>query len=112
MNTTLSILSRSIRSNQLTCRELNCWTAAITKKHRKTYERTYPTILVHPDGSSINIQYYEPRKIVVLPLDLSTLSEAERRARIERRKPKTIVKIEEELEDDFDEDRYVNMKRR
>lgn len=44
-----------------------------------------------------------------LPLDLSTLSEAERMARLERRKPKKKVKIEEDIEDDFDARKYVHL---
>lgn len=72
------------------------------------YARLYPTTVVLPDGSSFNIRYYEPRKIIKLPLDLSTLSEAERMARLERRKPKKKVKIEEDIEDDFDARKYVH----
>lgn len=87
---------------------LNSNTAIIAKVHRKMYARLYPTTVVLPDGSSFNIRYYEPRKIIKLPLDLSTLSEAERMARLERRKPKKKVKIEEDIEDDFDARKYVH----
>ena len=76
------------------------------------YLRTYPVSLVLPDGSSIDIQYHEPRKIIRLPYDISLLSEAERKARIESRKPKTKVKIQEEIEDDFDENRYLKYSNR
>ncbi|KAH0549628.1 39S ribosomal protein L55, mitochondrial [Cotesia glomerata] len=93
-------------------RQFNCWTANVTKKHRKNYERTYPTVLVHPNGSTINIQYFEPRKIIKLPLDLSVLSEQERKLILERRKPKSKVKIEEEVEDDFDQNKYLRFARR
>jgi len=89
-------------------RNLNCWTAAITKKHRPIYERTYPTTLVFPDGSSIEIQYHEPRKIIVLPLNLAELTEAEQKKRLEMRKPKMKLAIAEEIEDSFDENRYLN----
>jgi large subunit ribosomal protein L55 len=44
-----------------------------------------------------------------LPLDLSTLSDAERIARLERRKPKKKVKIEEDIEDGFDAREYVHL---
>jgi large subunit ribosomal protein L55 len=44
-----------------------------------------------------------------LPLDLSTLSEEEQRARLERRKPKKKVKIEEDIEDGFDARQYVHL---
>lgn len=89
-------------------RNINCWTAAITKKHRPVYERTYPTTLVLSDGSSIDIEYHEPRKIVVLPLNLAELTEAEQKKRLEIRKPKTRLVITEEIEDNFDENRYLN----
>lgn len=89
-------------------RNLNCWTAAITRKHRTVHERTYPTTLVFSDGSSIEIQYHEPRKIIVLPLNLAELTEAEQKKRLEMRKPKTRVVIAEEIEDSFDENRYLN----
>lgn len=45
-------------------RNISSSTAAITKIHRKVYARTYPTVLVQPDGSSITIKYHEPRKII------------------------------------------------
>ncbi|XP_071581472.1 large ribosomal subunit protein mL55 [Temnothorax nylanderi] len=92
----------------LRSRNLNCWTAAITRKHRAVYERTYPTTLVFSDGSSIEIQYHEPRKIIVLPLNLAELTEAEQKKRLEMRKPKTKIVIAEEIEDSFDENRYLN----
>ncbi|KAK0075650.1 hypothetical protein PV325_006597 [Microctonus aethiopoides] len=93
-------------------RQLNCWTAGITKKHRKVYERTYPVHLVHPNGSTINIQYHEPRKIIKLPLDLNKLSNAEREALLEKRKPRTKIIITEDIDDDYDESRYINYNRR
>ncbi|XP_011631178.1 39S ribosomal protein L55, mitochondrial [Pogonomyrmex barbatus] len=92
-------------------RNLNCWSATITKKHRTVYERTYPTTLVFPDGSSIEIQYHEPRKIITLPVNMAELSEAEQKRRLEMRKPKTKVVITEEIEDTFDENRYLNLKK-
>ncbi|KAL0119875.1 hypothetical protein PUN28_007953 [Cardiocondyla obscurior] len=92
-------------------RNLNCWTTAITKKHRAIYERTYPTVLVFSNGSSIEIDYHEPRKIIILPLNLAELTEAEQKKRLEMRKPKTKVVITEEIEDSFDENRYLNFKK-
>ncbi|XP_067008115.1 large ribosomal subunit protein mL55 isoform X2 [Anabrus simplex] len=93
----------------LPLRYLNSHTADICKTHRLTYARTYPTVVVAPDGSSINIRYNEPRAIIKLPLDLSTLSELERKLRIERRKPKEKLKIEEDIEDDFDANKYIHL---
>ncbi|XP_014479678.1 PREDICTED: 39S ribosomal protein L55, mitochondrial [Dinoponera quadriceps] len=92
-------------------RNLNCWTAAITKKHRRIYERTYPTTLVFSDGSSIEIDYHEPRKIIILPLNLAELTEEQQKARFMMRKPKTKIVIDEEIEDSFDENRYLNFKK-
>ncbi|XP_043797929.1 39S ribosomal protein L55, mitochondrial [Apis laboriosa] len=87
-------------------RNLNCWTAAITKKHRKLYLNTFPVYLVLPDGSSINIEYEEPRKIITLPLNLNTLSQEERQSRLEKRKKIVKVKIIEEYQDEFDETQF------
>ncbi|CAO1426463.1 unnamed protein product [Diamesa serratosioi] len=88
-------------------RHVSSSTAAITKVHRAIYARTYPTILVNPDGSSVNIRYHEPRKIIKLPFDLSSLTDAERKARIEKRKPKRQIKIEAEVEDNFSAKKYM-----
>lgn len=47
-------------------RRLNALSAAITKPHRYTHVRTYPTILVNSDGSSYNIRYDEPRQMITV----------------------------------------------
>jgi len=39
-------------------------TTAVTRLHRSVYCRLYPTVVVQPDGSTINIRYHEPRKII------------------------------------------------
>ncbi|XP_044753259.1 39S ribosomal protein L55, mitochondrial [Coccinella septempunctata] len=88
-------------------RTLNAWSAAITKPHRYTYTRTYPTTLVNPDGSSYTIRYYEPRQIITLPLNIWTLSEAERKAKLEMRKPKSRVKYQDDLDDSYDASKYL-----
>jgi large subunit ribosomal protein L55 len=44
-----------------------------------------------------------------MPLDLSSLTDEERRKRIERRKPKKKVKVEEDIEDTFDASKYINL---
>lgn len=92
-------------------RSLNCWTAAITKKHRSVYERTYPTTVVFSDGSSIEIDYHEPRKIIRLPLNIAELSEQQQKERLKLRKPKSKIVITEEFEDSFDENKYLNFKK-
>lgn len=45
-------------------RNLNSLSAVVTKPHREKYLRTYPTVLINPDGSSINIRYHEPKQII------------------------------------------------
>lgn len=64
-------------------------------------------MVVNPDGSTFNIRYHEPRKIITLPFDMSQLSESERKARIEKRKPKRKVKIEAEVDDKFNANKYL-----
>ena len=40
--------------------------------------KKYRVLLVHPDGSTITIRNHEPRPIIRLPIDITTLSEEER----------------------------------
>ncbi|XP_065350858.1 large ribosomal subunit protein mL55 [Cloeon dipterum] len=91
----------------LSQRFLNSNSSVVTKIHRNTFTRTYPTVLVFPDGSSIRIRYPEPRQIITLPFDLSKLTEAEKKVRLERRKPKEKIIIEEDYDDDFDPTKYL-----
>ncbi|XP_033335283.2 mitochondrial ribosomal protein L55 [Megalopta genalis] len=91
-------------------RSLNCWTTGITKKHRKFYMRTYPTHLVYPDGSTIIIEYHEPREIIKLPLDIETLSKEGRLQRLAGRKTLSKVVVEKEEDLDFDENKYFKKK--
>ncbi|KAJ8910390.1 hypothetical protein NQ315_003511 [Exocentrus adspersus] len=93
--------------NFLQIRNLNSFSASITRPHRLTYVRTYPTVLINPDGSTITIRYFEPRQLIKLPLNVWTLSEADRKARLEQRKPKKKVKVEDDLEDAFDSKKYL-----
>ncbi|XP_055692233.1 39S ribosomal protein L55, mitochondrial [Lutzomyia longipalpis] len=92
------------------CRCISSTTAGITKIHRNIYARSYnPTVVVLPDGSSFNIRYHEPRRIIRLPLDLNTLSEEERKVRLDRRKPKKKIRVYEEVEDSFSSQKYIKM---
>ena len=102
----ISSLLRPARSALSLHRKLNCWTAAITKKHRKLYLNTFPVHLVLSDGSSINIEYHEPRRIITLPIDITSLTEEERRIRLEKRRTVTKTKIVEEYQDEFDETQF------
>lgn len=55
-------------------RYLNNNVASVTKVHRELYTRLYPTTVVLPDGSSINIRYDEPRRIIkVIFMEIASL---------------------------------------
>lgn len=47
-----------------------------------------------------------------LPFDLSTLSDEERKRRMENRKPQIIIKVEDDLEDSFDARKYLRYVRK
>ncbi|NWI96021.1 RM55 protein, partial [Pitta sordida] len=73
--------------------------AAIAHLQRQHYGRLYPVLLVAIDGSTTRLRYCEPKRILMLPLDSTTLPEAERKARLRRQmrgKPK--AKTEEAFE--------------
>lgn len=42
-----------------------------------------------------------------IPLDMSTLTDAEKKIRIEARKPKTVIKVEDAYKDTFDRKKYL-----
>lgn len=67
----------------------------------------FSTVVVNPDGSTFRIRYHEPRAIITLPFDISQLSDAERKARIDKRKPKRKIKIEAEVDDKFNASKYL-----
>eukprot|EP00745_Piridium_sociabile_P043971 TRINITY_DN91057_c0_g1_i1.p1 TRINITY_DN91057_c0_g1~~TRINITY_DN91057_c0_g1_i1.p1 ORF type:complete len:139 (-),score=21.96 TRINITY_DN91057_c0_g1_i1:10-381(-) len=80
---------------------------SVTRLNRYNFPRLYPTLMVLPDGSTITVRYKEPRKLIKLPEDLSLLSEADRKLRLQRRKPKQKLVIEDDLEEDsFDASKY------
>merc|ERR1711976_546508 len=87
LTTMLNLIRLSVGSRELCHRCLAVLTtqsqrcnsnkASITRINRKYFARTYPTLLILPDGSSINIKYNIPRRIIKLPIDTSTLSPEE-----------------------------------
>lgn len=127
------LLLKNINSNYIQNRNVSSVTAAVTKIHRTVYCRVYPAIIVQPDGSTITVRYHEPRKIIrvkniskqnhsiilkisiiivvlyvfQLPLDVSMLTEEQRRQRLDSRKPRVSVKIEEDLEDSYNAKKYL-----
>lgn len=52
-------------------RHLSSSSACITRAHRIKYLLQYPTTVVLPDGSSIEIRYPEPRKIITVSMELN-----------------------------------------
>ncbi|NXK44016.1 RM55 protein, partial [Chauna torquata] len=80
--------------------------ASVSHLHRRVYGRLYPLLLVRTDGSTVRIRYKEPKKILMLPLDSSTLPEAERKARLRRQFPSRFKVRQEETFEQLDLDKY------
>ncbi len=66
-------------------------------------------MLVKQDGSTIHIRYKEPRRILMMPVDIDTLSPEERKMRLRKRSAKyvEVKKKEAEFGDDFNVEQYT-----
>ncbi|XP_035233799.1 39S ribosomal protein L55, mitochondrial-like [Stegodyphus dumicola] len=95
-----SLFSQVRNNSNMTC---------IVKIGRDKYCRMYLTTIVNPDGSSYAIRYHEPRKIIKLPLDTSTLTPEELEIHLNRRKVEKKIIYEEQIDDDFDVNRYSHL---
>lgn len=51
--------------------QFNSNRTSVVRCGRQKYERSYPVMLVQPDGSTINIQYREPRRILLVSQSVS-----------------------------------------
>ncbi|XP_053265896.1 39S ribosomal protein L55, mitochondrial [Podarcis raffonei] len=88
-------------------RQSNSNRTSIACVARQKYARLYPVLLVRPDGSTFYIRYKEPRQILSIPVDINTLPDAERRARLRKRDTSKLKPKEEtRFEDDFKLDDY------
>ncbi|XP_070688644.1 large ribosomal subunit protein mL55 [Pempheris klunzingeri] len=93
--------------------QLNSNRTSVVRYGRQRYERLYPVLLVRPDGSTVSIRYREPRRVLMMPVNLATLSEEERRARQKKREvKKTKKETAVYYEDDFKADKYSHFWKR
>ncbi|KAK3909816.1 39S ribosomal protein L55, mitochondrial [Frankliniella fusca] len=81
----------------------------ITKIHRESYLKMYPVLVVQADGSTFYTRYHEPRSIIQLPLDITTLSPEELKVRLERRNPKKKVVYAKEEKDNYQASKYIKL---
>ncbi|XP_008333056.1 large ribosomal subunit protein mL55 [Cynoglossus semilaevis] len=87
--------------------QFNSNRTSIACHSQRKFERLYPLLLVRPDGSTINIRYKEPKRIFLMPVDISTLSESDRRLRLKKREVKKTTKEKVvKYEDDFEAEKY------
>ncbi|KAE8742058.1 hypothetical protein FOCC_FOCC011774 [Frankliniella occidentalis] len=104
------ILTQTSPSNpQLLHRSISNNFALITKVHRESYLKNYRVLVVQPDGSSFYTRYHEPRSIIQLPLDTSTLSPEDLKLRLARRNPKKKVEYVKEEKNTYQASKYIKL---
>jgi hypothetical protein len=57
-----------VSSLHTTTTQHNSNKTSIVRSSRQKYERLYPLLLVQPDGSTINIRYKEPKRILMVSI--------------------------------------------
>nr|XP_032822143.1 39S ribosomal protein L55, mitochondrial [Petromyzon marinus] len=90
-------------------RRFNSNRASVVRTARNVYPRPYTLLLARPDGSTVRIRYLEPKKIIMLPVDLDALSEEEKLARLRARggrKERPKSSAEDDLGDELHTDTY------
>ncbi|KAH7721898.1 Protein MRPL-55 [Aphelenchoides avenae] len=87
----------------------NAYRASLGKIKREKYVKQYQVMLMRPDGSTIMGRCAEPRRFLQLPVDMTVLTEDERRQRIAGRKRKVKQVKEECIDDNFDLDTYASL---
>eukprot|EP00117_Sycon_ciliatum_P010407 scpid2753/ scgid12319/ len=68
--------------------------------------RKYRVLVVNPDGSSYTLRNREPRPIMTMPVDITTLSERERMMLMRGQQAKMVYS---RLEKTIDKDRYTEL---
>uniref|UniRef100_A0AC35GKL9 Uncharacterized protein n=1 Tax=Panagrolaimus sp. PS1159 TaxID=55785 RepID=A0AC35GKL9_9BILA len=88
---------------------LNAYRASLGKIRREKYIKEYETIIMYADGSTAPARTKEPRHFIQFPVNLSSLSEDDRRQRLAARKPKSKQIKQEIIDDNFDLNQYTSM---
>jgi large subunit ribosomal protein L55 len=88
-------------------RGLHCNRAVITHVKRETFTKNYPTMLVLPDGATIEVRYALPRQIVKLPIDEKNCSQEDLRRLRQLRRPMEKVDAVEDIATTFDPMQYL-----
>ncbi|XP_075901284.1 large ribosomal subunit protein mL55 [Nelusetta ayraudi] len=90
--------------------QFNSNRTSVVRCGRQNYERLYPVLLVRPDGSTVTIRYKEPRRVLTMPINLSALSDEQRRLRLKKREvKKTKAEATIRYDDDFIADNYRHL---